>query len=233
MKKQIQEMLLGTLIITLLSACGGTAPYYLSPNFKMKATAHKTVAILPFEVITNGTPPEGLTASRKQQIEEEETKSFQQSLYNGLSNNMGRSSVQIQPPNKTNNLLRERGINITQISQKNPEDLAKILGVDAVVFATVTKYRYMDEKTSMGINLGKTALNEATGGAAHKYTKGVSSKTNDIKVTCSLIEARDGDVLWKINDDQNADWKKPAGTVIDGLNQRLAEYFPYKYLKNR
>ncbi len=229
----MQKMALATLMVAFLTACGGTKGYYLSPNFKTKATTHRSVAVLPFEVVTNGTPPEGLTDARKQQIEEEEAKMFQQSLYNSLVSNLGRSTVQIQAPNKTNNLLRDKGISLSKASQRNPEELAKLLGVDAVVFATVTKYRYLDDKTSMGIGVGKTALSLATGGRSNVLTSGVSSKTNDVKVTCSLIEARDGDVLWKTNHDGSADWNRPANTVIDNLNSYLASNFPYKYLKSK
>lgn len=232
MKKQMQKILFSTLIIALLSACGGRA-YYLSPNFKAKASIHRTLAVLPFEVVTNGTVPEGMTESRKKQIEEQETLVFQQSLYNGLSNNLGRFALQIQLPNKTNNILRTKGIAITQVSRHNPEELAKILGVDAVVFATVTKHRYLDDKTSVALGAGKQALGLATGGKSDVYTSGLSTKTNDIKVTCSLVEARDGDVLWKINDDREADWDKPSNVVIDKLNQKLSENFPYKFLKSR
>ena len=232
MKKQMLKMLLGTLMIAFLTACGGGPKgYYLSPNFKMKATSHRTVAVLPFDVVTGGTPPEGLTDARKQQIQEEEAKIFQQSLYNSLVSNLGRSAIQIQTPNKTNNLLRDKGISLTKAAQRNPEELAKMLGVDAVVFATVTKYRYLDDKASMGIGMGKNALSVATGGRSNVFTSGMNSKTNDVKVTCSLIEARDGDVLWKTNHDGSADWNRPANTVVDNLNTHLASNFPYKYLK--
>jgi hypothetical protein len=234
MKKQMQKMLLATLMIAFLAACGGgTKGYYLSPNFKTKGISHRTVAVLPFEVVTGGTPPEGLTEARKLQMEEEEAKMFQQSLYNSLVSNLGRSALQIQTPNKTNNILREKGITLAKASQRNPEELAKMLSVDAVVFATVTKYRYLDDKTSMGIGVGKTALSVATGGRSNWLASGVSSKTNDVKVTCSLIEARDGDVLWKTNHDGTADWNRPANTVVDNLNSYLAYNFPYKYLKNK
>ncbi|MBL7825191.1 MAG: hypothetical protein JNJ57_01080, partial [Saprospiraceae bacterium] len=109
-------------------------------------------------------------------------------------------------------------------------DLAKLLGVDAVVFASVTKYRYLDEKASMGIDAGKQVLGAVTKGASDRYTSGVNSKTNDINVTCSLIDQKDGEVLWKINNDESADWRKTPNVVVDDLNKKLAKRFPYKYL---
>ena len=227
----MKKLLLFLAITTLVCACGGK-DYYLAPTFKTRATAHKTVAVLPYDVITNGKVPEGMTETRKKEIEEEETKAFQQSLYNGLVSNLGRSPIQIQAPNKTNNILRTKGINMRDVAKSNPEDLAKILGVDAVVFATVTKYRYMDDKAAMGIGLGKSVLSSVTRGQSNLYTSGVSSKTNDVKVTCSLIDAKTGEVLWKINSDTEVDWNKTSNVVIDRVNGRLSESFPYKFLKN-
>jgi hypothetical protein len=227
----MKKILFSLLLSTFMFGCA-EKPYYLSPSFKTKAQTHKTVAVLPFEVITNGTLPKDMTADRKKQIEEQETVAFQQSLYNGLTNNLGRNRIQIQLPNKTNNILKSKGISISQISQRNPEELAKMLGVDAVVYATVTKYRYLDDKASMGIDLGNQALSSVTRGQSNAYTKDISSKTNDVKVTCTLVNAVDGDVLWKINDDKSANWSKNTNTVIDGLNEKLAVNFPYKFLRN-
>jgi hypothetical protein len=224
----MKNLLLCVLLITLFSSCGGKN-YYLSPSFKSKAQAHKTIAVLPYAVMTNGTQPKDLTPERKLKIEEEEALAFQQSLYNSLTSNLGKSRLQIQLPNKTNNLLRAKGISLTRVAQSNPEDLAKMLGVDAVVFATVIKNRYLDDLTSAGISAGSRVLSFATKG----LVEGASSKTNDVKLTCSLIEARDGDVLWKIDGDATADWSKTANVVIDRLNQVLSVDFPYKSLKNK
>lgn len=228
----MQKLFVLSAILLLFAACSGPKTF-ISPAFKTKGPTHKTVAVLPFEVNNNGKPPTGMTEERKQKIAEEEAKAFQQSLYNNLMNNLGQFHLQIQPPNKTINLLRENGVEITKVAASNPDALAKMLGVDAVVFSTVTKHRYLDDKTSMGIDAGKQILGAVTKGQSNQYTWGISSKTNDILVTCSLIDAKDGEVLWKINDDKPADWSRLPNEIVDKINHRLAKRFPYKKLKKK
>ena len=64
--------------------------------------------------------------------------------------------------NKTQQLLATKGISVLEVQNHSPEELAAILGVDAVVHARIQKNRLMSDLASYGIELGVRILNVLT-----------------------------------------------------------------------
>ena len=71
----MKKILFAHILLLAFFACS-SPNYFISPSFKTKAKAHKTMAVLPFEVNNNGKVPEGMTEDRKTKITEEEAKAF-------------------------------------------------------------------------------------------------------------------------------------------------------------
>jgi hypothetical protein len=161
---KLRTSLLATL---LLGAC--TAVHYESPRLAERPADRDTVAVLPFEMVFTGKAPKDLSAAQILAIEEAESHAFQHSFYNRL---LDRSSatrknpilVRIQPIDATNSILDEEGISIRESWEMPAEELAEILGVDAVIRTTVQKTRYLSDIASYGIDVGLAVLHEATEG---------------------------------------------------------------------
>ena len=193
---------------------------------------HQSVAVLPVEMIFQGKAPKGLTAEDIWQIEEGESLAFQASLYNYL---LDRSSphrrrpvwVAIQPIDITNRLLAESGLAVRDTWAVPADELARVLGVDAVVRTRVQKTRYLSDLGSFGIAVGVHVLLEALE-EEHLWLLPWGPRTHDIYAEGELIEARSGKMLWKVAVNRDTDWSRPANDVIRGVTRKLAKKFPYR-----
>jgi hypothetical protein len=219
------------LVAVLAAAC--TTVNYESPQFGERASGHQTIAVLPFEMILTGKLPPRLTADQIAFIEEQESLAFQTALYHSL---LDRSSVrrkrpiliEIQPVQVTNTILRDNGIGIRESWFMEPEDLAGVLGVDAVVRTAVHKNRFLSDGESFGIDLGLAVFNEATDGRLGWMIPWGVTTTSAIWADSTLVNGSDGGVLWKIVVERATDWTRPANDVIVGITRKLARKFPYR-----
>src|SRR5210317_181241 len=123
--------LLAFLIIVFFSTC---TPYFITNDFEELTRDHKTVAVLPFKMIYTGVQPDGITGNDMEEIEIAESKAFQMSFYSEIlrSTRMGKDPI------------------IDSWGAK-PEEISKLLGVDAVVKTCVQKNRLMTDLESFGI----------------------------------------------------------------------------------
>ncbi len=219
-------------LVLLSVAC--TAVDYESPRFRDLTLGHRTVAVLPFEMVFQGKAPAELTAAQIRAIEEGESLAFQTSLYFRLLNRVGKGKigVEIQPVELTNRLLADHRISIRESWEMPTEALARTLGVDAVVRTRVEKTRYLSDLASYGIDLGSHVLAEIihhnTDGDVHLPIPYGLSKTHDIFADGALLSGRDGGLLWRVAVYRETDWTRPANDVIEGLTKKLAKKFPYR-----
>ena len=221
-----------TVLLLAVALTGCTAVDYTAPGFPQAAADHQSIAVLPVEMIFQGKAPKGLTAEDIWQIEEGESLAFQASLYNYL---LDRSSPQrrrpvrvaIQPIETTNQLLGESGLAIRDTWVLPADELAEILGVDAVVRIRVRKTRYLSDLASFGIAVGVHAVLEALE-EDHLWLLPWGPRTHDIYAEGELIEARSGTLLWKVAVNRDTDWSRPANDVIRGVTRKLAKKFPYR-----
>ena len=107
-----RRLLLATVLL-LAAAC--STVNYESPQFAERAQHHQVIAVLPFEMVLAGDPPENLTAQQIAQIEEAESVAFQEAYYYRLLHQASVHRkhpirIDIQPVETTNRLLSAAGI---------------------------------------------------------------------------------------------------------------------------
>ena len=226
-----------TLLSALLLTAACTAVDYTAPQFAARTADHQKVAVLPFEMIFTGKAPENLTAAQIARIEEMESLAFQTSLYYRLLNRSSahrthRIYIELQNVEETNRILAGRKIAIRDSWRMPPEELARILGVDAVVRTRVKKTRYMSDLASYGIDVGAHVLHDVvrdvTDGDVHLPIPWGLTKTHDIWADGALLAGADGTLLWQVAVRRATDWTRPANDVIEGLTKKLAKKFPYR-----
>ncbi|MDH3745841.1 MAG: hypothetical protein OES47_12145 [Acidobacteriota bacterium] len=220
------------LLVSFLVA-GCTSVHYESPRLAEQTATRDTVAVLPFEMVFSGKAPKDLTAADIQRIEQAESLAFQASLYDYL---LDRSSatrknpilVRIQPVETTNRLLDERGIGIRESWGMPTESIAETLGVDAVIRTRVHKTRYLSDLASYGTDVGLALLHEATNGDSDWLIPPGLTKTHDISADSEVLNAEDGELLWKVVVHRGTDWRRPANEVVAGITKKLSKKFPYR-----
>jgi len=222
------KVALASLMLLFFTGCKS---YFLTTDFDTKTANHKTVAVLPFEMVFTGVKPEKLTDEDMHIIEEGESKAFMISFYNEIlrSTSGGKKPIRVdvQHYDKTLNLLKENNIDIRSSWKEDPGKLAKILGVDAVVKTRVEKYRLMSDLTSYGIDLGVRILAILSDYKIYPWLPPNLAKSKEVKSSCSLLD-KEGVTLWSIAYDIDADWRRPANEIIDNINRKSAKRFPYR-----
>jgi hypothetical protein len=243
----IKTSLIALVITLIIAACNQT---YVAQNFNEKTATHKLVAVMPVEVIYTGNLPAKLTPDLKKQLEELESKAFQISFFNQIlkkANSKGGYRVDFQPTETTLNLLKNNNISIQDSWTKDPTQLCKILGVDAIVRTRVQKNRLMSELASYGITVGKEVVDiileevKKNGGKAGEQigkvgdvanptnttNPALNGKTYTIEAGSSLLDGKSGTVLWRVSQQAQADYEYTDEMIIDGVSRKCAKNFPY------
>jgi hypothetical protein len=217
--------LLALFVLISFSSCHR---YYTSSSFAEKSAKHKTIAILPPQLVVTGTMPRNLTSYDIEQLEEKESKFFQESLYNNVlrRGNSGNYvlNVNIQPYINTIAALQKNNISIRDSWTKDDKELATILGVDAVVRTSILKERFMSDWASASIDIGRRVLDAVVNKPG--ALPGVTNKTNDIHATCSIIS--NGEALWNDSYTRESDYNFSANEIIEQITDNFAKHFPYK-----
>lgn len=212
-----------TAMIFLMSC--GPSRQYTSADIATKNI--RTIAVLPVEMEFTGTLPQNMTMEMKQQVEEAESKGFQQVLYSNLLRYEGRKNkmgtVQFQSIEKTISILNQNNISYRDAWSKDPDELSKLLGVDGVIKMKVVKKRFMSDLASMGLGIVKDILFFNTNASPTIYT-GVSNKTGDLYATCSMIHA--GNDVWNARYDGETNWNSSAQDVMNRITRKMAKGFP-------
>lgn len=219
------------LIVFVGILLGGCKSYYIVSDFDERTTHHKSIAILPVEMVFTGKMPDNLTDEDLIRIGDAESKAFMISFYNEVlrSNKRGARPfrVNIQHYDRTLSLLAAAHISVRDAWHKDPAELSEILGVDAVIKGRIEKHRLMSDLASYGIDLGVRILAVLSDHRGWWWLPAGATTAKEIKANYSLV-GDEGSVLWSISYDVDADWRQAANEIIDDINRRAVRYFPYR-----
>jgi hypothetical protein len=200
------------LLAAVLSACSASRDF-LSDNFAKVKTTHQKVAILPFDVQFENPAnrkPDARAQKFFSQQEREASLDTQKELFAYAAKQVekGKYELAFQDFSKTNKILAESGIRLEDIGQQDKGHLARLLGVDAVIWGqlgiTITRQnRYSMMPTYMG-------------------NDGVSTNVN-------LYDAASGELLWKTNLTQRPNSRLDTPHHLTSqLIAQVAKHLPYK-----
>lgn len=168
---------------------------YENPKFDAIAKNHQSIGIIPFKATVKLRPKQMAKMSPEQfkRLEISEGKSIQTAMYSWFLKRKKRGkllSIEVQDPNKTMALLGKEGITQENLSKYTPEEIAKILGVDALISGTYNTNKPMSEGASVALGV----------------LIGFWGTTNSATVNMSVHNASDGVLLWNYN-------KKVRGSI--------------------
>lgn len=229
-----------TLYLTLFLAVAGLlyacAKSYTTPVFSSKSIGHKLVAILPYQMVYTGKEHKDLSPTEVNKINEAEAQAFQRALHNWLLRESGADKkdikIEFQTPERTNRILQDSGIALVDAWKETPERLAKILGVQSIVYTRCEKEKFLTDLESFGLEIAGDILDKI------KLPDGISlppgadpnnyNRTYRIKIDCQLLNAADASLLWKLPLDTEIDWNSRANDVIEQAGRMCAKKFPYR-----
>lgn len=212
------RVLCALLIAVLVTACAPNI--YLAPDFRSYSAHHKTMAILPAAVTMQLRPNQTkkMTAAQIQDMEKQNGLDFQEKIYSWMLRRKAQRgyTVEFQDVTQTNARLRESGIPYSELRTHTADELAKLLGVDAVMTTSVRTTKPMSDGASIALGL----------------LVGVYGATNQANITVNINEGAAGKLLWKYDFMAQGSTFSSTETVVDVLMRNASKKFPYTPLKS-
>ncbi|SDX90144.1 hypothetical protein [Hymenobacter psychrophilus] len=201
------------LLCLFLTACGPSI--YLANDFRAYAPKHKTVAILPASVTMELRPNQARNTPPEQRLSMEEKSGidFQEQIFAWLLRRSQQRgyTVQFQSVMETNALLRESGIPTAELRSHTPQELADLLGVDAVLTTSVRTSKPMSDGAAVAVGL----------------LVGAWGSTNQANISVNIHEAEAGKLLWKYDYVAAGSVFSSSATVVEALMRNASKKFPY------
>jgi len=203
MKKLLSILFAAMVVVT---SC---EPVYKAANFQETANQHRVIAVLPPKVIIEIKSAKEAEAIKNQ--EKIESERFQNALVSYLNENHTKNTIFVKAQNteETNKILADN--NITSLAGKSYQELAKLLGVDAVVSSRVSLAKPLTNGEAFFTSL----------------LTGYAAPSKITTVDLSLTDTNSGKMFWNYN------WQT-GGTFIstekltNSLMKAAAYKFPYK-----
>ena len=133
-----------------------------------------------------------MTAEKLERLEKAEGLSIQTAMHSWFlkRKKRGTLSINVQDPKRTNALLKKENISYENIQDQLPEDLAKLLGVDAIISGDYETNKPMSDGASIALGV----------------LVGFFGSTNSATINMNVYNATDAVLLWNYN-------KKVRGSI--------------------
>jgi hypothetical protein len=183
-----------------------------SPQLSSATKVHKIVAIIPFIVkITYKKQPKNFSADANKEQEQKMAKSIQSSMYTFLLRKADKYTVSFQDVEKTNILLKKAGI-ADKLDEMTKDEIAKILGVDAVISGT---FENEQTKTEAGAIVSAVIFG------------GFGGKTGSGSLTMMINNGTDGELLWRFFKTMDDNIATGTDDLVESMMRKVSRNFPY------
>ena len=125
-------------------------------------------------------------------------------------------TVQFQDVRQTTARLRESNIPFEQLRTQTPQELARILGVDAVLSTSVLTSKPMSDGAAVALGVASSLMGGGAWGA-----------TNQANITVNIHEAEAGKLLWKYDYLASGSVFSSSDAIVDALMRNASKKFPY------
>ncbi|RSK37236.1 hypothetical protein [Hymenobacter metallilatus] len=215
------KKLLPFLLLLCLAACAPRV--YTARDFRQQVQPqHRTVAILPFNVHIRPAPQllgRGPRPTQRELAEQEYQTGLavQNNVFSWLlhrADKKGGYTVEFQDVARTNALLQQAGLSYEDMQLKPREELAKLLGVDAVVTGQLMLNKPLPLAAAVAINV---------------FTP-FYAISDEVTASLSLHDQQAGRLLWKYDCQLQGGGglTDNAQNLTNALMRNAAKRFPYQ-----
>lgn len=211
MKKNILTIIL---IIPFFSSYGQTK-LFVDPEFSKYGNDHEIIAVIPFETTISLRPKKmkELQDGQLEEMQQNESYDIQQSMYSWFlkRKQQGKLWVEVQDVNKTNSLLNKEGISYSNIKDFTAEEIAVILGVDAIISGRFETNKPMSDGVSVALGL----------------LVGFYGATNRATINMFIYNADDGKILVNYNKAVSGSIGSSTDGLINTIMRKASRRIPY------
>src|SRR5690606_5123157 len=211
----MKKSLLSLIFLALVYVSSAQTHLYENPDFDRLTTSHEMIAILPFKASVTLRPKQmkDITPEQLQKMEESEGLSIQSAMHSWFlkRDKQKKLKIKVQDPNTTNALLRRNNITPEYIADYTPDELAEILGVDAVIMGTFETNKPMSEGASVALGM----------------LVGFYGTTNKAIINLSIYNAEQGELLVNYNKAASGSFGSSTEDLINILMRKASRRISY------
>ena len=211
-----------------LVACETSKTVFQSGEFDAEAHKHKTIAVLPLKITQTGKVSKKESPERIKETNDQRSYVFQEALLSyalaHTHKNKRGPMVSFQAPHQTNALLKEAGLTTDSAYNKKPGELARLLGVDAVVMTTLENDKNFSDEAAYKIMAGRFVFTVATLGIGSLF---FYMNASELNMNSYLYDTR-GKMLWKTFRKGGTDSPAELNWFIHHYTEWIAKQLPYR-----
>lgn len=195
-------------LLLVLFVFSGCAKIYYSPDARVRARAHKVIAIVPPKVSIAATKKIEAEAMKEQQ--RTESINFQKEMYSWMLRRKMQNKilVEIQDIETTNAKLARVGYDASPLS---PAEMCELLGVDGIITSNFALSKPMSDGAAIALGL----------------IGGVWGATNNTTVTLEIHDLETRKLLWNYNHKLSGSVGSSPATLVDNLMRNASNQMPY------
>ncbi|WP_046757645.1 hypothetical protein [Kordia jejudonensis] len=188
---------------------------YVSDTFEELSEDHQIIAILPFQAKLNlKAAQEKYSDAQLEKFEQQEGIAVQEALESYFLNRKRKKKLKInfQDINTTNRILKKEGITDENIDIYTPQELCKLLKVDAIISGSLTSRMLLSKEVDTSFDL-------------ITFLKG---KSDYGKIIIKLSDKSTGKLLWRYEKIINRKSGKNTSAIIAKMMRQASRKFPYE-----
>lgn len=188
---------------------------YEHPQIEQYIAKHQKVAILPFKTSITLRPKEMKSMSNEQlkKMEEDEGLSIQNAMHSWFlkREKTGKLKVSFLDPLTTNAKLKRMGVTSENFGEYTPDELADMIGVDAIIMGSFETNKPMSEGASVALGL----------------LVGMYGSTNKATLNMSIYDAEDGTQVANYNKAISGSMGSSTEDLINTLMRKASRRISY------
>ena len=205
------------LVLSLVISMVGCSPkIYTAGDFGQALSKHKVVAILPGDV-TMQLRPNQMRQMKPGEMDDLTAKTgrdIQEKMYGWFLRRSDKFhyTVTFQDVSRTNAILSKAGISAAILATTDKAELARLLGVDAVLQNRSRMEKPMSEGAAVAVGV----------------LVGAWGATNKVETTINIHDGGTGNLLWKYDYEASGSVGSSTTRLVDNLMRNASKKFPYK-----
>lgn len=188
---------------------------YEHPQIEQYLASHSKIAILPFKTSITLRPKDMKSMSNEQlkKMEIDEGLSIQNAMHSWFlkRETNGKLTVSLVDPLTTNAKLKKMGVTFENFDDYTPDELADMVGVDAIIMGTFETNKPMSEGASVALGL----------------LVGMYGSTNNAVINMSIYDAKDGVQIANYNKAISGSMGSSTEDLINTLMRKASRRIPY------
>jgi hypothetical protein len=202
---------------------------YQTYTYHQYAQQHHSLAIIPVRVEGREIDPK-VNADEANKLLLKEQDFIQNYLYQRIARETGTDEkdihISIMSPNKTNNLLKENGIDLLKCEDLSDAQLLKILNVDAVLKTTVSTKIMLH---STDADLAKEAINIAASLTQNRLLCSIANTDlHAVFLNAEIVDLKNESPIWTYSKKRNLEVNDKHTVLLEKLCNDVAKRFPYR-----